>query len=199
MGSSFSCCFHPKEPSSASGLHTEALRDIQTEVLRPRLSPPRLVVCPPPSPRLLNVCGVEESDFRDSSTLCLWSLDPRWAETEEGTISVEVNTEGDQTFFAASEINTSEEVFLTGTSQPPASTTATTRKSSCGDLEVSTRRISLTSATSPVCRLQFSQPVDKVKELTNGTENTYEGSSPCEGIFIYDDQEKKARFYSAIH
>ena len=107
MGSSFSCCFHKKEPSSASGLHTEALRDIQTEVipsvvfisfqfissqvLRPRLSPPRLVVCPPPSPRLLNVCGVEESDFRDSSTLCLWSLDPRWAETEEGTISVEVN------------------------------------------------------------------------------------------------------------
>ena len=110
MGSNFSCCFHPEEPSSASGLHTEALRDIQTEVrlsfvylklisilnvsrqvFRPQLSPPRLVVCPPPSPRLLNVCGVEESDFRDSSTLCLWSLDPRWAETEEGTISVEVN------------------------------------------------------------------------------------------------------------
>jgi len=196
MGSSFSCCFHKKEPSSASGLHTEALRDIQTEVLRPRLSPPRLVVCPPPSPRLLNVCGVEESDFRDSSTLCLWSLDPRWAETEEGTISVEVNMEGDQTFFGPSEIDTSEEVFLTGTSQPPASTT---HQSSCGDLEVS-RKISFTSATSPVCRLQFSQPAGKMKELTNETENAGEGSPPpCEGIFIYDDQEKKARFYSAIH
>ena len=106
--------------------------------------------------------------------------------------------EGDQTFFAPSEIDTSEEVFLTGTSQLPGSTTATTSNSSCGDLEVS-RRISFTSATSPVCRLQFSQPVEKMKELTNGTENTCEGSSLCEGIFIYDDQEKKARFYSALH
>ena len=106
--------------------------------------------------------------------------------------------EGDQTFFAPSEIDTSEEVFLTGTSQLQASTTATTGKSSCGDLEVS-RRISFTSATSPVCRLQFSQPVDKLKELTNGTENAGERSPPCEGVFIYDDQEKKARFYSAIH
>ena len=107
--------------------------------------------------------------------------------------------EGDQTCFAPSEIDTSEEVFLTGTSQLPASTTATTLKSSCGDLEVS-RRISFTSATSPVCRLQFFQPVDKVKELTNRNENHVKESPPaCEGVFIYDDQEKKARFYSAIH
>lgn len=63
---------------------------LSRQVLRPRLSPPRLVVCPPPSPRLLNVLGVEESDFRDSSTLCLWSLDPRWSGAEEGQISVEV-------------------------------------------------------------------------------------------------------------
>ena len=55
-----------------------------------RLTPPRVVICPPPSPRLLNVCGVEQSDFRDSSTLCLWSLDPLWAEDEEEKISVEV-------------------------------------------------------------------------------------------------------------
>ena len=109
MGSKLSCCFHPKEASSGSGLHTEALRDFQAEVdvprvipchlnvsgqvARSRLTPPRVTICPPPSPRLLNVGGVEESDFRDSSTLCLWSLDPRWTEAEEGKISVGVNLE----------------------------------------------------------------------------------------------------------
>ena len=95
-----------------------------------------MTICPPPSPRLLNVGGVEESDFRDSSTLCLWSLDPRWSEVEEGEISVEVNLEPlqinlgnandhfysqvnmerDQTSSAPPEADTSEEVFLTAAS-----------------------------------------------------------------------------------
>ena len=59
------------------------LLNVSRQVLRPRLSPPRLEVCPPPSPRLPNIIGVEESDFRASSTLCLWSLDPRWADVKE--------------------------------------------------------------------------------------------------------------------
>ena len=67
-----------------------ALIYVSWQVVTFRLTPPRVVICPPPSPRLLNVCGVEQSDFRDSSTLCLWSLDPLWAEGEEGKISVEV-------------------------------------------------------------------------------------------------------------
>ena len=102
MGSKLSCCFHPKEASAGSDLHTEALRDFPAEVdfprlipchsnvsgqvVRSRLTPPRVIICPPPSPRLLNVGGVEESDFRDSSTLCLWSLDPRWSEAEKGKL-----------------------------------------------------------------------------------------------------------------
>ena len=99
--------------------------------------------------------------------------------------------ERDQTCSAPSKADTREEVFLTAASRLPASTTAI-HNASCGDLEVA-RRISFTSVASPVCRLQFFQPVDKVEELTHGEE-----SLPCEGVFIYDDQEQKARFYSAI-
>ena len=32
MGGKLSCCFHPKETSSKSGFHTEALRDFEPEV-----------------------------------------------------------------------------------------------------------------------------------------------------------------------
>ena len=189
--------------------------------MRSRLTPPRVVKCPPPSPRLLNVCGVEESDFRDSSTLCLWSFDPRWSEAEEeGEISVkvnletlemfgnkkqmtmlihisQVNMESDQTSSAPSEADTSEEVFLTGASRLPASTTAI-HNANCDDLEVA-RRISFTSAASPVCRLQFFQPADKEKEQMNGSEDSRGGSPTCEGVFIYDDLERKARFVRRIH
>ena len=68
----------------------ESLCNASSQVVKPQLSPPRLLVCPPPSPRLLCINGAGESDFRNSSTLCLWSLDPRWSEAEGGEISVEV-------------------------------------------------------------------------------------------------------------
>ena len=103
----------------------------------------------------------------------------------------------DQTGSAPSEADTSEEVYLTGASRLPASTTAPF-KSSCEVLEVS-RRVSFTSVASPVCRLQFFQPLDKEKKLMNESEDAGEGSTTCEGVFIYDDQERKARFFSAIH
>ena len=106
--------------------------------------------------------------------------------------------DSDRTSSAPSETDvTSGEVFLTGASRLPASTTAHF-KPSCDDLEVS-RRVSFTSVASPVCRLQFFLPVDTEKELVNGSEDAGEGSTTCEGVFIYDDQERKARFFSAIH
>ena len=61
------------------------------QVSRRQPPPPLVVVCPPPSPRLPNVHGEEELDFRNSSTLCLWSLDPRKSGHEESGIPVEVN------------------------------------------------------------------------------------------------------------
>jgi len=69
----------------------EALRDIQMEVSRRQPPPPLVVVCPPPSPRLPNVHGEEELDFRNSSTLCLWSWDPRESGHKESGIPVEMN------------------------------------------------------------------------------------------------------------
>ena len=105
--------------------------------------------------------------------------------------------ENDPTFCAPSESYTSEEVFLTGASRLPASRTANP-KPCCHNLDVS-RKISLTSAASPVCRLQFFQPANSGKEATHGTADTEMESLPCEGILIYDDQERKARFFSAIH
>ena len=105
--------------------------------------------------------------------------------------------ERDRTSSTPPEADTSEEVFLTAASRLPASTTAF-HNASCGDLEVA-RRISFTSVASPVCRLQFFQPGDKEKEQMNGGEDAREGSPTCEGVFIYDDLERKARFVSAIH
>ena len=96
-----------------------------------------------------------------------------------------------------SEKDTSEEIFLTGASRLPTSTTAICN-TSCDDFE-GARRISVTSIASPVCRLQFFQPVDTEKEQVNGGEDAIEENPVCEGIFIYDDLERKARFISAIH
>ena len=61
------------------------------QVPRRQPRPPLVVVCPPPSPRLVNVHGEEELDFRNSSTLCLWSWDPRESGHKESGIPVEVN------------------------------------------------------------------------------------------------------------
>ena len=61
------------------------------QVSRRQPPPPLVVVCPPPSPRLPNVHGEEELDFRNSSTLSLWSLGPRKSGHEESGIPVEVN------------------------------------------------------------------------------------------------------------
>ena len=105
--------------------------------------------------------------------------------------------ERDQTSSVPPEADTSEEVFLTAASRLPASTTAI-HNAGCGDLEVA-RGIFFTSAASPVCRLQFFQSVDKEKMQTNGGEDAREGNSTCEGVFIYDDLERKARSVSAVH
>ena len=67
------------------------VKNLPQQVSRRQPPPPLVVVCPPPSPRLVNVHGEEELDFRNSSTLCLWSLDPRRSGHEESGIPVEVN------------------------------------------------------------------------------------------------------------
>ena len=105
--------------------------------------------------------------------------------------------ERDRTSSTPPEADTSEEVFLTGASRLPASATAIDN-ANCDDLEVA-RRISFTSAASPVCRLQFFQPADKEKEQMNKAEDSRGGSPPCEGVFIYYDLERKARFVRRIH
>ena len=107
--------------------------------------------------------------------------------------------ESGQTSFAPSEADTSEEVFLTGASRLPASTAASGNDAGCDDLDFA-RMLSFTSAASPVCRLQFFQPGDKEKKQMSGSDDARDGSpTTCEGIFIFDDLERKARFFSVIH
>ena len=67
------------------------VKNLPQQVSRRQPPPPLVVVCPPPSPRLVNVHNEEELDFRNSSTLCLWSWDPRENGHKESGISVEVN------------------------------------------------------------------------------------------------------------
>ena len=105
--------------------------------------------------------------------------------------------ERDQTSSAPSKADISEEVFLTAASRLPSLTTAI-HNANCGDLEFA-RRISFTSVASPVCRLEFFQPVDKEKKQMHEGEDAREGNPTCEGVFIYDDLERKARFVGAIH
>ena len=52
-----------------------------------------------------------------------------------------------------------------------------------------TRRTSYTSAASPVCRLQFFQSEDDLNV------DPAEWNPACGGIFIYDDQVGKSRFF----
>ena len=54
------------------------------------------------------------------------------------------------------------------------------------------RRTSYTSAASPVCRLQFFQAED------DHHVDPAEGNPFCGGIFIYDDQVGKSRFFGPI-
>ena len=67
------------------------VKSLPSQVPRREPPPPLVVVCPPPSPRLANVHDEEELDFRNSSTLCLWSWDPRESGHKESGIPVEVN------------------------------------------------------------------------------------------------------------
>ena len=81
------------EPRSSIYISAKVLfvKNLPQQVSRRQPPPPLVVVCPPPSPRLPNVHGGEELDFRNSSTLCLWSWDPRENGHKESGISVEVN------------------------------------------------------------------------------------------------------------
>ena len=67
------------EPWSSIYISAKVLfvKNLPQQVSRRQPAPPLVVVRPPPSPRLPNVHGEEELDFRNSSTLCLWSWDPR--------------------------------------------------------------------------------------------------------------------------
>ena len=104
------------------------------------------------------------------------------------------NLETDRTYSSPRERDTSGEVFLTDGSRLPASTRSFSNNCSFDDLE-DARRISFTSAASPVCRLQFFQHADIEKEAMNGCEDAIEGSPTSEGVLIYDDLERKARFF----
>ena len=116
---------------------------------------------------------------------CLWSK-------ANDYIYSQVNLGSNQTYSAPTERDASGEVFLTGGSRLPASTRSIPNNSSFDDLE-DARRISFTSAASPVCRLQFFQHASNEKE--NRCEDAIEGSPTCEGVLIYDDLEGKPRFF----
>ena len=169
--------------------------------------PPVVVVCPPPSPRLPNVHDEEELDFRNSSTLCLWSWDPRKRGHEESGIPVEVNwcpwtclklcysqvSVGSERYFSCDAQNeTDVDVELSSSKADRLPTPP--NSSASGEKEVS-RRTSYTSAASPICRLQFFQSEDDHQV----DPADWNWNPSCGGIFIYDDQVGKSRFFSASH
>jgi len=188
MGSKLSCCFRVKKNPPAAEQELEALRDIQREVPRRQPPPPLVVVCPPPSPRLLNVHGEEELDFRNSSTLCLWSWDPRESGHKESGIPVEVSV-GNEMYFSCAQNETDVDGEWSSSKSDRIPTPPNSNGSS--ENEVS-RRTSYTSAASPVCRLQFFQSED------DHHVDPAEWNPSCGGIFIYDDQVGKSRFFGQL-
>merc|ERR1719285_1399006 len=145
MGSKLSCCLRVKKTPAAEQ-ELEALRDIQVEVSRRQPPPPLVVVCPPPSPRLPKVHYEEELDFRNSSTLCLWSLDPRRSGHRESGIPVEVSVGSERYFSCGAQNETDVDGEMSSSKADRLPIPPNSNENSENEIS---RRTSYTSAASP--------------------------------------------------